>query len=133
VAVPDDLAALLLRVEAALDDDLTLASMAREAGYSPFHFHRRFAARLGETPAKHVARMRLERAAYLVAVTDAPLTDIGLAVGFQNHETFARAFRRRFGRAPSQYRRDAYAALAERKERTRDFRGDGCRLSEVRS
>ena len=132
MTVPDDLAALLLRIEDGLEDDITLASMARDAGYSPFHFHRRFAEQLGETPVKHVERMRLERAAYLVAVTDAPLTEIGLAVGFNSPETFARAFRRRFGRAPSQYRRDAYATLAERKERMRHFRGEGCTLSEVR-
>ncbi len=128
----DDLGRLLLKVEAALDDDIRLADLAREAGVSPFHFHRRFSERLGETPRQHVERMRLERAAYLVAVTDVPLIDIGMAVGFNSPETFARAFRRRFQQAPSAYRREAYAALAERKERMRDFRGDGCQLSEVR-
>ena len=86
----------------------------------------------GRDTGRHVARMRLERAAYLVAVTEAPLTEIGLAVGFQNPETFSRAFRRWFGAAPSAYRKQAYETLSERKERNRDFRGDGCKLSEVR-
>ena len=63
-----DLARLLLQVEAGLDGEITLGSLAREAGYSPFHFHRLFSRQLGETPAGYVHRIRLERAAYLVAV-----------------------------------------------------------------
>lgn len=128
----EDLAALLLQVEAGLDGAITLGSLAAEAGYSPFHFHRLFSSQLGETPAGYVHRMRLERAAYLVAVTEAPLIDIGLAVGFGAAETFSRAFRRRFGMAPRAYRKAARANLKARAEVNRDFRGDGCQLSEVR-
>lgn len=128
----EDLAALLLRVEAGLEGQISLASLAREAGYSPFHFHRLFSQRLGESPGRHVQRMRLERAAYLVAVTEASLLDIGLTVGFQSAETFSRAFRRRFATSPREYRKTARANLKARAEANRDFRGDGCELSEVR-
>jgi len=128
----DDLAALLLQVEAGLDGELRLTSLAREAGYSPFHFHRLFTRRLGETPAKYVERRRLDRAAYLVAVTEASLIDIGLAVGFGSAETFSRAFRRRFGVPPRDYRQMARVSLKARAEASAGFRGDGCELSEVR-
>lgn len=127
-----DLRPLLLAIEQGLDEDLSLEALALRAGCSPFHFHRRFVQAVGETPRRHVERVRLERAAYLVAVTRELLVDIGLAVGFRSHETFSRAFQRRFGRAPREYRRIAREQQAARAERNRAFRGDGCTLSEVR-
>lgn len=106
-----------------LDRDVDLESLARRFGASSFHFHRTFAAEIGETPKKHVQRRRLEKAALLVAVTDEPILEISLAVGFRNPETFARNFRKAFGYSPSGYRRMAKAAQAERLERV-DFFGD---------
>ena len=42
-------------------EPLDLAAMAREAGYSKFHFARSFAAAYGETPAAYLTRRRVER------------------------------------------------------------------------
>jgi len=128
----EDFRALLLRIEQEPDADLSLEALAGAAGCSPFQFHRRFLRAVGETPRRHVERVRLERAAYLVAVTEDPIVDIGLAVGFHSHETFSRAFHRRFGRPPRDYRRAAQQQQNARAERNRAFRGDGCSLSEVR-
>jgi AraC family transcriptional regulator len=127
-----DVLPLLIEVHQHLDGDISLKSLARDFGSSPFHFHRRFSRAVGETPKRHVARLRLERAAYKLAVTKQAVLDVGLDVGFNNHETFLRAFKRSFGVTPSGYRQAARAAQAERLERNRSFRGDGCLLSEVR-
>ena len=127
-----DLASWLTRVELLFDGDAKLGAIAHAFERSPFHFHRTFSKAVGETPKRHVARLRLERAALRLAITDETVLAIGLSVGFASHETFARAFRRAFGRSPSQYRRAARAAQVERMERARAFRGDGCALSEVR-
>lgn len=51
-----------------------------------------------------MARLRLQRAALRLLIHDATLLDIALDCGFKNHETFTRAFRRRFGMSPSSYR-----------------------------
>ncbi|MEO6379566.1 MAG: helix-turn-helix domain-containing protein, partial [Caulobacteraceae bacterium] len=115
-----------------LDGDVSLEALARDFGYSPFHFHRLFSAAVGETPQKHVERLRLERAAYKLAITEDGVLEIGLALGFNSHETFSRAFKRKFGQSPSQYRQAARKAQADRLERNRGFRGDGCLISEVR-
>jgi AraC family transcriptional regulator len=128
----DDVTQLLLDMRENLDGDLGLGSLARDFGRSPWHFHRVFSGAVGETPRKHVERVRLDRAAYLLAVTDERVLDVGLTVGFQSHETFTRAFGRRFGRSPSRYRAAAKAGQRERMERMDGFRGDGCQLSEVR-
>ncbi|MDP3740265.1 MAG: helix-turn-helix domain-containing protein [Hyphomonadaceae bacterium] len=122
---------LLIGVQTHPERDVSLESLAREAGYSPSHFHRLFTETIGETPKEHVERVRLERAALKIAVTRDTILDISLSVGFRNHETFTRAFKRAFGMTPSACRRGALAAQHDRMNRMRAFRGDGCTLSEV--
>src|SRR6266850_949938 len=123
---------LLIDVESNLDREISLESLARQYGYSPFHFHRFFSNAVGETPKQHIDRLRLERAAYKLAITGETVLKIALSVGFKNHETFSRAFKRAFGYTPRDYRRACRSAQAERLERNRGFRGEGCLLSDVR-
>lgn len=129
---PLDLAPLLAEFGDDFEDEVSLAALSRRAGLSAFHFHRLFSETVGETPKQHVERVRLERAAYKIAVTRASLTEISLSVGFHTPETFSRAFRRKFGCTPSAYRRAAWSGLAQRAAGSRNFTGDGCTLSEVR-
>jgi transcriptional regulator GlxA family with amidase domain len=96
--------------EASLDRPLALNDLARAACLSPFHFHRSFAAVLGETPRAYVARRRLERARELIATTDRPIGEIALALGFASAASFATTFRRHFGQAPASARRGGWAA-----------------------
>ena len=123
---------LLIGLQADLEAEVSLEALARRFGCSPFHFHRFFSRAVGETPKRHVDRLRLERAAYKLAITDASVLDVALSVGFRNHETFSRAFRRAFGHSPTQYRRGCRSAQAAWSARMRGFRGEGCRLSDVR-
>lgn len=93
-------------VEATLERRWSLSAMARLAGCSPFHFHRAFRDAVGEAPAAFVERLRLERAALLLLAGETPITHLAWDVGFRNPETFARRFRKRFGVAARDYRRD---------------------------
>jgi AraC family transcriptional regulator len=127
-----ELIPLLIDVERNLDHEMTLESLARQCGYSPFHFHRFFSGEVGETPKQYVHRLRLERAAYKLAITGETILQIALSVGFKNHETLSRAFKRAFGCSPRDYRTACHAAQADRLERNRGFQGDGCFLSDVR-
>jgi AraC family transcriptional regulator len=95
---------LLVHIQANLDRDLGLAVLSRKAGLSPFHLQRLFKAAIGETPKAYTSRLRVERAAFRLLIHDSSLLDIALECGFQNHETFIRAFRRRFGKSPRGYR-----------------------------
>jgi AraC family transcriptional regulator len=59
---------------------------------------------VGETVKQYTQRLRLEQAAYHLKIQDASILDIALNAGFNNHETFSRAFKRWFGVSPRQYR-----------------------------
>src|SRR5215469_15420102 len=87
-----------------LDEDLGLDRLARVAHFSPFHFHRVFKALVGEGVSEHVRRLRLERAAGLLKMTDRPVTQVAFEASYGTHEAFTRAFRQMFGVSPSQYR-----------------------------
>lgn len=82
----------------------SLAELARRAGLSPHHLHRLFREQLQETPRQYSERLRLDYAASELLATEACVLEIALAVGYESHEVFLRAFRRRFGCTPTQYR-----------------------------
>jgi AraC family transcriptional regulator len=97
------------RARALLGDDLTrdvpLKELAETAHFSPFHFHRVFKAVVGETVARHVRRLRLERAAVALGTGDRDVLAIALDVGYGGQEAFTRAFKARFGVPPAAFRR----------------------------
>ena len=122
---------LLIGVQSNPERDVSLASLAAEHGYSPSHFHRVFTDVVGETPKAHVERVRLERAAYRLAVTKESILDIALSIGFRSHETFTRAFRRRFDCTPSDLRRRSVNRQKAWLKANRVRTPDGSTLSEV--
>ena len=64
-----------------LGEALELETLAEQACLSPFHFHRVFRGMVGETPLELVRRLRLERAAWRLLHTDAPVTAIAFDAG----------------------------------------------------
>jgi AraC family transcriptional regulator len=97
-----------------LDEDVPLAALAERARLSPFHLHRVFSATAGETPKQFTLRLRLGRAAAMLLTRDDSVLDIALSCGFHSHEAFSRAFRRRFGRTPTAYRKRGFASNVDR-------------------
>jgi AraC-like DNA-binding protein len=91
-------------IDAEFSSPLSLSSVAAEANYSPFHFHRLYRSVFTETPNEHLIRRRLEEAARMILETDATILEVVLAVGYESPATFAERFRRFTGLAPSEYR-----------------------------
>jgi AraC family transcriptional regulator len=84
-------------IDTHLSEPLNLESLAQEAYFSPYHFHRIFTARLGETPKAFVNRLRVEKAASLLLNNPTlTMTDIALLAGFSSSATFARSFKQYF-------------------------------------
>jgi AraC family transcriptional regulator len=95
---------VLIHIEDHLDEPMPLAELAALAGFSPHHFHRIFQHIMGESPKEYLRRLRLERAVARLKVSPDNVLQIALEAGFTTHETFTRAFARRFGIHPSEFR-----------------------------
>ena len=99
------MAAAIRYIEANLEGDLRLPVLAARAHSSVFHFHRQFRAHTGIPLARYVRLLRLRRASQQLAFEPGcSITDIALSAGFDNAESFSRAFRQLHGEAPSQFR-----------------------------
>jgi AraC family transcriptional regulator len=96
------------------DEDLPLAALAGLVGLSPFHLHRTFSAVAGETPKQYTLRLRVSLGAALLLTSNQSVLDVALSCGFQSHEAFTRAFRRRFGMTPRDYRARGFSPGADR-------------------
>jgi AraC family transcriptional regulator len=108
---------VLDHINAHLDEELSLATLARVARFSPFYFHRLFRLLVGESVHDHVRRLRLERAAQLLkADTGRSITGIALDCGFASSASFARAFRQHFGTAARDFRKKWQAEGKNRKD-----------------
>ncbi|WP_176954058.1 GlxA family transcriptional regulator [Paraburkholderia sartisoli] len=94
-----------------LRDDLSVERLAGQARMSPRTFARRYVEEVGRTPAKTVSSMRLEAAARSLAASRAPLKRIALDCGFGSEQNLRRAFTRRFGVLPLDYR-ERFASAA---------------------
>jgi AraC-like DNA-binding protein len=91
-------------LDGSLAEPLTVASLARVACMSPYHFHHLFRRAFGETPMQRVQRLRLAAAAELLATTDRSVTRICADVGFESLGSFSALFRWRHGETPRVYR-----------------------------
>jgi AraC family transcriptional regulator len=80
-----------------LNDDLSLDTLARVAGFSPFHFHRLFKSITEETVSDMVMRLRLERAVMLLRSTPKlSITDAAFDSGFKSVAVFSRTFKKHY-------------------------------------
>lgn len=73
---------VLIYIEDNVDEELTMEGLAKQACYSPFHFHRVFQAIVGETVHQYVKRLRMQRAAGKLRYTDEPVTKIALDASY---------------------------------------------------
>lgn len=90
--------AVISHVREHLNDDLSVGTLARVAGFSPFHFYRVFKSITDETVSDLVLRLRLERAATLLrARPELSITQASLESGFKSVSVFSRLFKKQYG------------------------------------
>ena len=90
----------------ALDDhEATGEELALRLHFSRFHFDRMIKSVAGEPPQAFRRRVLLERAAYRMISTTAPLIDIAVEAGYGSHEAFTRAFKQAYGAPPAAWRK----------------------------
>jgi AraC family transcriptional regulator len=96
---------VLAKVEASLQSDLSLESLAAETGYSRAHFLRMFRAATGLTPHQYVLELRLRQAQELLRRKSVALIDIAALCGFSSQSHMTTVFRKRLAITPAEYRR----------------------------
>lgn len=102
----DRMARVLDHIDRHLEGDLGLDEVAGVAAFSKHHFHRQFSASFGISLHRFVQLARMKRASYRLAFREGEaITGIALDSGYEAPEAFARAFRQRFGQAPSDFRK----------------------------
>lgn len=101
----------LIYIQKNLDRQLIPEELAGIACYSVPHFLRLFKAMTGETLKEHIRRLRLEKAACRLIFTDESVMNTALYAGYESPETFSRAFKKMFGKSPSEYRVTTKEAL----------------------
>lgn len=113
-ALPGGLAALCRARARLLDlpeDPLPIAALARDAGLTPGHFIRRYAAVFGDTPHRQRTRARMEQAKTLLA-QGCPVIQACMDTGYSSVGSFSALFRRQVGVAPAAYRARARTLVA---------------------
>jgi len=100
-------------------ESIALTDLARMAAMSRSHFCRVFRGVAGVSLRNYVRELRLARARELITSSPRSLTAIAHEVGYYDLPHFDKAFRKRFGLAPSAFGRDwatgAAAATARRR------------------
>ncbi|MFT3727095.1 MAG: AraC family transcriptional regulator [Terricaulis sp.] len=91
-------------------EKLTLDKIARACGLNRAKLTRGFRDMFSCTIAEALAEKRLQQASVMLRTTDKPVSSIGYENGYLNNASFARAFSRRFGLSPSDFRACQLAA-----------------------
>lgn len=81
-----------------LEEDITLADLARVSLFSPWYSYRLFRDYTGLTPADYIRRLRLSQSALRLKRGECRVTDA--ALDFGSVDGYQRAFRRAFGCNP---------------------------------
>ncbi len=85
-------------------EPLRVADLAIAAGMSADRLERSMQRVLAVSPKQYVLRMRAERAATMLATTDAPIARIAAECGFYDQSQMTRQFRAHIGMTPNDYR-----------------------------
>jgi AraC-like DNA-binding protein len=83
----------------------TLQSLAREVGMSRSLLAARFRAATGDSPMRHLAKVRLGQAAGYLTTASLSIEAIAARTGYASSASLSKAFKREFGVSPGLYRR----------------------------
>lgn len=92
-------------IAAHLEEEITLADLARESLFSPWHSYRLFRQYTNQTPSEYIRRLRLSKSAMRLKKGDCRVVDVACELGFGSVDGYQRAFFKEFGCNPGEYAR----------------------------
>ena len=91
-------------VEAHLSDNsLSVETLAAELNLGREQCYRKIMALTGLSPSAFIRKLKLQRAAQLIAAQAGPVSQVAYQVGYENLSHFSKAFKEEFGKLPSEY------------------------------
>lgn len=91
-------------IEDHLSESLYVDQLADSISWSRWQLQRTFQTRFGYSVAQYYRHRRLTASAITLIQTEQQILDIALTFGFDNQQSFSRAFSQYFGLAPKRYR-----------------------------
>ena len=88
----------------ASDNEISVEDVAANAGFSIDYFNRIFLTHTGFTVTAYMNYVRLKNATILLRTTDKSVLEIALEIGYDSHEGFTKAFKKKYGVTPTEYR-----------------------------
>ena len=86
-----------------INDEITLADLAKASSFSPWYARRLFIEHLNMTPAVYIRRLKLSKSALRLRDENISVLDVAINMGFGSVDGYQRAFRREFGCNPKEY------------------------------
>ena len=99
-------AAAVEYIETCSEQSIKLADIAYAAKLSAWRLGHLFTEEMGMTPIEYLNGVRIEHAKRLLSDTDYSGTKISYLVGYNSQSYFIRAFKRREGMTPEQFRQN---------------------------
>lgn len=95
---------LIAFLEENFKEDINIEKIEAVCFYSYRNINRIFQALHNETIGKYIKRLRLEKAAQYLLYANISVTEIAYEVGFEDRAAFSKAFKTKYGCAPSVFR-----------------------------
>jgi AraC-like DNA-binding protein len=92
-------------IQTHLQQNITVADLAKRANHNPDYFSRLFHENTGERPLTYIQSKRIERAQLLLTTTNMPFYEIAAETGFENLSYFSRIFKNITTQTPSAYKK----------------------------
>ncbi|GHE04106.1 AraC family transcriptional regulator [Defluviimonas sp. 20V17] len=106
------LAGVIQRMEAAIEDPISPADLAREVGMSTRQLERLFRRYLSRSPKRYYMELRLQKARNLLMQTDMSVINVALACGFASPSHFSKCYRAHYNTTPYRERGSHGARLS---------------------
>ena len=93
-------------IEFHAEQELKLAELAKQVGYSECYLSRKFKQEMGISVSSYIRLVRVERAKLMLSATSIPIHQIASALHFSSSSHLSEVFRGVVGKTPQQYRID---------------------------
>ena len=102
---PKDMRKAANFIENHCNRQISVAELAKKAGYSPTYFTKKFTKTFGYSPTEYMANVRIEHAKLRLREKNMTVAEIAYALGFSDPGYFSNFFKAKTGLSPAYYRK----------------------------